>query len=320
MDTPVALAIFNRPQQLREVFDAVRRAQPRRLFVIADGPREDRPGEKDLCAQARAITEQVDWDCRVERNYAQTNMGCGRRLSSGYDWLFSQVDRAIIIEDDCVADPSFFPFCEQMLERYADDERVMHITGRSIYADPPPRPYSYYFSHQLDCWGWATWARAWKHYDFNISLWPQVRDERWLKGLLRDPRAVRFFMQLFDRIHGDIATWTTWAHQWNFACFAQHGLAIRSYNNLVKYVGFDDATHAYMWGDDKEADLPVKPLEFPLKHPPCPMMDPEADELNYDRIFSGLQRKQRIERMKRPLRMVKSAVRSALSINGGGKG
>src|SRR5690606_39168635 len=108
--------------------------------------------------------DHVDWDCEVHRNYAESNMGCGRRPSSGISWVFEHVDRAIILEDDCVPDPTFFPFCEEMLERYAGDPRVMQISGRSVYDTAPQSHYSYYFSRQLNCWGWATWARAWKLY------------------------------------------------------------------------------------------------------------------------------------------------------------
>lgn len=315
MNTPVALAIFNRPEQLSKAFEKVRIVKPKRLFVIADGPRDSRPGEAELCAAARGVTEQVDWDCTVERNYAEQNMGCGRRLSSGYDWLFNQVDRAIIIEDDCVPDVSFFTFCEELLERYIDDDRVMHITGRSHFGDnPPPREYSYYFSHQHNCWGWATWARAWKHYDFGISSWPQLRPQsnRWLKGLLHDPRAVRFFIDLFNRIHGDIDAWGTWASQWNYAMFSQHGLGIRPYTNLVEYIGVEEATHSYQWGHSQQADLPIKPVEFPLKHPPCPIMDPEADKINYDQMFTGLQRNKRMAQLKKPLSMAKQAIKTVL--------
>lgn len=311
MNTPVAVAIFNRPDHFEHVFERIAQVKPKQLFVISDGPRADRPGEAEKCEATRAIIDRVDWDCRVERNYAEQNMGCGRRLSSGFDWLFSQVDRAIIIEDDCVPDLSFFPFCEELLDRYQDDDRVMHITGRSVIDAPQDREYSYYFTRQLDCWGWATWARAWRHYDFNISLWPTVKDERWLKGILDDPRAVRFFSETFDTIHGDIANWRTWAQQWNFAVFAQHGLGIRPYQNMVEYIGFDDATHEYMWGSRNNADLSVGPITFPLKHPPCLLLDKQADLRNYNRLFSGLERKRRIRKLKKPLSAAKRLLRSA---------
>jgi len=314
MDTPVALTIFNRPDQLRQAFEQIRLVKPKRLFVIADGPRPNRAGEAERCAAARSVTEQIDWDCTVERNYAERNMGCGRRLSCGFDWLFSRVDRAIIIEDDCVPDVSFFHFCDELLERYRDDDRVMHITGRSHYGDnPPPREYDYYFSHQHNCWGWATWSRAWKHYDFGITTWPDVRPQSaaWLKGLLHDPRAVRFFIDLFDRIHANIDAWGTWASQWNYACFTHHGLGIRPYTNLVKYIGLDDATHRYQWGSSNAAELPVRPVGLPLKHPPCLLMDPEADRLNYDRMLSALQHTRRIDRLKQPLRKARSLLQSA---------
>lgn len=319
IDTPVAIIIFNRPEQAGEVFEQVRRAEPTRLFVIADGPRADHPEDRDRCAATRAVTEHVDWDCVVERNYAEKNMGCGKRPASGLDWVFSHADRAIILEDDCVPDPSFFTFCHEMLERYKDDERVMQVSGRSVYATPPPHEYDYYFSHQLDCWGWATWARAWKHYDYCVKLWPlwRANSRRWLTSLIGDPRAVRFFEHEFDKIHAQGEKLRFWDQQWNFACFAQHGLAIRTYHNLIHYRGFDDATHKYMFGRKRDVDIPVKPMPSNLKHPPCPLMDPEADDYNFGRLFKNLQRKKRLERLKHPLKTARTIAQAMLAAMGG---
>ncbi|NBC11408.1 MAG: glycosyltransferase [Planctomycetes bacterium] len=307
-ETPVVLAIFNRPQELQPLWERVRQVRPKRLFVIADGPRPDRPGEAEQCAKARAITEAVDWDCDVERIYATENMGCGRRLSSGFDHVFGTVDRAIIIEDDCLPDPTFFPFCEQMLERYADDPRIMQVTGRGVFKDPPSRPYSYYFTRQLSSWGWASWARAWKHYDFQIKLWPDFRDERWVRSMIDDDRGVPFFMHAFDHAHYDNQTWGTWAQQFNFAVWSNNGLAVRSHRNLVEYRGLDRFTHKLAWGSRDTVELPVHPMPFPLQHPPGLVPDKEADRLHHAQIFSGYVRQQRIQKVRRPLGRIKRAL------------
>jgi hypothetical protein len=180
LSTPVAFIIFNRPDTTARVFEAIRRAEPPQLLIVADGPRVDRPSDVERCAAARAVIERVDWDCEVLTNYAEANMGLADRVSSGLDWVFSLCDRAIVLEDDCLPDPSFFRFCDELLDRYRDDERVMAISGDNFQLGRRRTRYSYYLSRYNHCWGWATWRRGWQHYDHRMQLWPLVRDGGWL--------------------------------------------------------------------------------------------------------------------------------------------
>ena len=129
MRTPVVFIIFSRPDLTARVFAEIARARPEKLLVIADGPRPDREGEDAKCAATRAIIERVDWPCEILKNYSNVNLGCGHRPATGLRWVFEQVEEAIILEDDCVPHPTFFRFCEELLEHYRDDERVMHISG-----------------------------------------------------------------------------------------------------------------------------------------------------------------------------------------------
>jgi hypothetical protein len=188
LETPVALIIFNRPATTERVFAEIARARPRRLFVIADGPRSDHPDDARQCAAARAVVEKVDWPCTVATTYAEANLGCGKRPATGLAWLFQHVDRAIILEDDCVPDPSFFRFCDELLEKYRDDPRVMMVAGTSLC--PVPTAYSYSFCYHHSNCGWATWRRAWRYFDARIPRWPTLRDTPWLAEVLGEPRAV----------------------------------------------------------------------------------------------------------------------------------
>ncbi len=132
LKTPVAFIIFNRPDCTRRVFERIRDARPEKLYLIADGPRAHKPGEDERCAETRRIVEgMIDWPCDVRKNFSDANMGCGKRIPSGLDWVFEQEETAIIMEDDILADPSFFPFCETLLERYRHDERIMQICIRA---------------------------------------------------------------------------------------------------------------------------------------------------------------------------------------------
>jgi hypothetical protein len=276
LNTPVALLIFRRPELTARVLAAIRQARPRRLFVVADGPRPDRPDDVEACAVTRAVIDHVDWDCEVTKNYADVNLKCGWRVASGITWVFEHVEEAIILEDDCVPDPSFFRFSQELLERYREDERIMHIAGCTYRRETWPIPSSYYFSCFNGAWGWATWRRAWKYFDLGIKLWPELRNTSWLEDVLEDEIAVQAWASEFDSAYelvGDV----TWDHQWTFACWANSGLSIVPKHNLVSNVGCGkDATHTFD-ENDPTGNLPVAKMTFPLVHPPVILQDRDLD-------------------------------------------
>ncbi len=288
LTTPVVFIIFNRPATTERVFSAIRAAKPPELLIIADGPRSRESGESEKCAAARAVVEKVDWDCKVLKNYAAVNFGCGKRLASGLDWVFSQVAEAIILEDDCLPHPSFFPYCQELLARYRDDERVMTISGNNFQFGRRRTADSYYFSRYAHIWGWATWRRVWRYYDYGMKLWPRFRDERRLTDIfaglgtvdgqlqaIAGREAVRYWHYAFEHTYtGKIDTWDI---QLIFACWQQNGLNILPNVNLVTNIGFDDqATHTRQPGS-KFANLPVAAMKFPLCHPPFMVGDVWAD-------------------------------------------
>lgn len=281
-DLPVALIIFRRPELTARSFAAVRAARPARLFVIADGPRPGVAGEAERCAAARAITEQVDWPCAVTRIYAETNMGLRRRVESGLDAVFAAAERAIVLEDDCVPEPSFFRFCAELLARYADDERVMAISGDNYQVGRPPGPFSYSFSRYPHCWGWATWRRAWARYDGPMADWPALRDGPWLARLLGSGRAVRYWRRTFDAVYAGRVD--SWAYRWTYSCWRHGGLTALPAHNLVRNIGFGEgATHTAV--ATPFADLATKPLDFPLRHPPAVAADARADARTQRTLF-----------------------------------
>jgi hypothetical protein len=278
MRTPVALFIFNRPEATAKVFAEVARAKPPRLLVVADGPRADRPGEADRCAAARAVVERVDWDCELLTNYSEVNLGCMRRVAGGLDWVFATVEEAVILEDDCVPHPTFFRYCDELLEQYRDDERVMLVSGDNFLLGARQSRDSYYFSRYALVWGWASWRRAWRHYDVDISLWPELRGTSWLLDVHGDKTAARYWAQVLDDVRaGRIDTWD---YQWFFACWASGGLCVTPSVNLVSNVGFGaGATHTL--NISPVADLPAVAMQFPLRHPPDLVRDCEADRMTF---------------------------------------
>lgn len=274
IDAPIALIIFNRPNPAAKVFETIRQARPSTLIVIADGPRPNKKGEAEACAAARAVTEQIDWPCRVVRHYAEQNLGCRNRVASGLDLVFGEFDRAIILEDDCLPEPSFFRFCDELLERYLDNPRVMAISGDNFLFGQRRMEYSYYFSRYPHVWGWATWRRAWQHYDVQISDWPRMREQGWLRQFFQDRAAINFWQNAFQSVYeGQVDTWD---YQWTYACWKQGGLTALPGTNLISNIGFGtDATHTRR--RSQFSQMAVEPLQFPLSHPPEVARDEEAD-------------------------------------------
>jgi hypothetical protein len=282
--TPVVLLIFKRPDVTARVFEAVRAARPPKLLVVADGPRSE--AERAACLAARAATEQVDWECEVLRDYADANLGLRRRVSSGLDWAFRQVEEAIVLEDDCLPHPSFFRFCDELLARYRDDERVWMIVGPNFTDGEPRREASYFFSRYAMIWGWATWRRAWARYDGDMRAWHAFRDSGGLERTFGDPVVARYWTEIFERLHAEGKP-DSWAYRWTLSAFVNGGLAANPTVNLVTNVGFGAAaTHTTRAGDERLANLPVADLG-PLRHPAEVAWDREADRVLFDRAFGG---------------------------------
>lgn len=283
LQTPVAFIIFNRPAQTEQVFETIRQAKPPVLLVVADGPRPNKLGEAENCAAARAIIDRVDWDCQVLKNYSETNLGCRLRVSSGLDWVFDTVEEAIILEDDCVPHHTFFPFCEELLEYYRHDSRIGSISGQNVQFGRKRTDYSYYFSRYTHCWGWASWRRAWKYYDLNMTLWPEVRDGNFLMDILGNPKAAKDWARNFQVIYDKQVD--TWDYQWTFTCWIQTFLTVLSNVNLVTNIGYGTESTHTSEETSKYSNMAVEAIEFPLKHPPFVVRDLQADEFTENTLY-----------------------------------
>lgn len=269
LKTPVALVIFNRPQCVSKSFEAIRSAKPRDLFIIADGPREDHPNDVRLCRECREIVEDIDWDCRIHRNYSNINLGCGKRPATGFSWLFEEVDSAIILEDDCIPSMSFFRFCQELLEKYHDDERIDSIAGCN-FGLQSYNGADYYFSRAFNSWGWASWSRVWKKYDYEIKNWPEIRKTSALRDAYMIPAFVRHWESSFDKIYNKEIS-SAWDFQFDFLSIAHGGVHIYPQKNLISYIGFNEnATHVS--SVDEMSRLykftrKAYEMDFPLQHP-----------------------------------------------------
>lgn len=285
---PVVITVYRRPQTTRRVMEAVRAARPQRLLMVADAPRPGEPGEAELCERAQAaVLDAVDWDCELSVDIATEHLTLKRRIESGLDWAFEQVEEAIVLEDDCLPSPELFAFCTELLERHRHDERVMSISGDNFEFGTGTHEHSYYFSRYQLIWGWATWRRAWERHDPAMRAWPGLRDAGWLEELFEgDAQAVAYWRHHLDRCAcGQIDSWD---YAWNFTCWAAGGLCAQPASNLVSNIGFGSAaTHTKAGNGSLFADLPRDPLGFPLSHPSRVERDIDADAFTELMHFSG---------------------------------
>jgi len=276
LDTPVLLLVFNRPDTTRQVFEAIRRARPARLFIAADGPRKERPGEAEKCELARSVVDNVDWDCTVSTLLHDENLGCRTAVSSAIDWFFAQVEEGIILEDDCLPSQSFFSFCQELLERYRHDTRVMQISGSNFLEVKIEE--SYLFSKYGPIWGWATWRRAWNFYDVEMKLWPLIKERRLHCNFCINEDEVLAREEIFNAVYERRVD--TWDYQWVFARLINSGLSITPKQNLISNIGFaEEATHTRDSGDRRN-NLKRHEIEGELFHP-CFLLN----DKNYDKKY-----------------------------------
>lgn len=281
--TPVVLIIFNRPALVAKVFSVIAKARPQHLFVIADGPRF--PREVEPCRKSRAVVDGIDWDCDVKTNYADKNLGCRERIVSGLNWVFSQVDEAIILEDDCLPHFSFFGFCETLLERYRDDNRVMEIGGANYQFGRMTNEHSYYFSKYAHTHGWATWRRAWRRFDESISIWPRIKQSGQWDLLCNDRKEREYWTRIYDAIFkGELET--SWDYQWQLARWCHEGIAAVPRVNLVSNIGFGrGATHT-RWKLNSVASMPTHDIGV-IHHPQSITTNKQADRYMFEKVFLG---------------------------------
>jgi hypothetical protein len=283
--TPVALIVFNRPQLTERTFAVIRAQRPNKLFLIADGPRVNHPTDGARCAAVRAILENVDWPCEVYRDYSDHNLGCKYRPKTGIDWVFQHVDKAIILEDDCLPHADFFSFCDLMLERYAADERISLITGNNFQDGQWRGNASYYFSRYPHTWGWATWARAWQYNEADIGFWPEWKRSVAWRRFWNDRVAKKYWTDIFDRVHSKLFE-TAWDYPWVASVWRRGGLTVTPNVNLISNIGFGpDATHT-LSADSNMAAMIVNPLSE-IRHPNQIVEDEVADRYDFDHAYGG---------------------------------
>lgn len=286
INSPVLFIVFNRPDHTSMVLEAIRKASPSKLYVSCDGPRRNNHSDFHLVDKVRSLFDSLDWDCKLYTNFSHTNKGCKLAVSDAINWFFDNEDEGIILEDDCLPNPSFFSFCDNLLEFYRSDDRVAMISGNNFQRGMLRGSYSYYFSRIPHIWGWATWKRSWSYYQLSISFWPSWKtSDCWIKTFPNNSER-RYWQSIFDAVYdGRIDTWD---YSWVASMLYNDLLSVMPNSNLVQNIGFDaSATHT------KSSPLfSTTAFEIStLNHPPSVVWDSDADASDYVYIFNGRYRK-----------------------------
>ena len=246
LETAVLFLVFNRLDTTKQVFEAIRKAKPPRLYIAADGPRETKEGEKEKVEKVRQyVLENIDWNCEVKTLFRKKNLGCKIAVSSAITWFFENEEQGIILEDDCLPSQSFFWYCEELLNKYKDDMRIWHISGNNFHFGwQRDKDYSYYFGGIYgSIWGWATWRSRWKYYDVEMKDYNELKTKKYLENCYDGSIAVKHRIREFESIKNGLDTWD---FQWVYCRWKNNGLTIIPNINLVKNLGFGkEATYSF---------------------------------------------------------------------------
>jgi len=285
---PIILFGFNRPIETQAVFAQIALVKPSKLYLVADGPRLGNPSDGVLCNQVRDIISNVTWGCQIFKLFFDTNQGCRQAILQGLNWVFENESRAIILEDDCVPDPSFFPFCQDLLDYYEDNHRIMSIGGYRYLPDEIQNLKSYCFSKYTQSWGWATWKRAWHLMDSDLKTWEHVSQSTWLETYLAKPQYITYWKYIFNQMRKGL---NSWDYAWAYSSWRHQGLTIHPKVNLISPIGFGgNATH------NTDINHPAAlrkslAMPFPLNHP-CKIDTHESvEDWIEEHYFSGMNEK-----------------------------
>lgn len=285
---PVLIKIFNRKDNPLEVVKALRAYKPERVYVDGDGGRNE--AELKLVDETRkGVLEAIDWKCDVKTNFAPQNIGLKKSMSGAITWFFENEEAGIILEDDCVPTPSFFPYCETLLEKYANETSIMHISGCNFQPKDRTYPGSYYFSKYSYVWGWASWRRAWQKYQLDTKSYPEFQSIDGLSSITKDPMVRNYWEKILDKaVAGKL---TTWDYQWTYSIWAHNGLSVNPSKNMIRNIGFGNDAATNTKGDSVLANYPTEELVI-TKHPEVlvPYGDADAYSFNFHKKPSAFKR------------------------------
>ena len=303
--TPILLIVWRRPKETIQVINSLRKIKPRKLFVSCDGPRLGNKEEALKVKKTQEICKEfINWDCEVKWQISKKNLGCKIGVTSAINWFFHNVQEGIILEDDNIAHPDFFVFCQNLLEKYRLDKRVWCISGSNNQDNIPRGESSYYFGKIPLIWGWATWKSRWKEYDVDIKNWPYIKSTNKLADIFDDQTEKEYWLNIWDNFYKNGKP-DTWDYSWVLTCLINNALIAIPNKNLINNIGFNsDATHT-KW--EKKSTSITKSIGDRIIHPKILVCDKKAEKYQFDFYFGGYSRRLKnnlIKRIKNKLKRI----------------
>ena len=307
--SPILFLTFNRLDTTKEVLKQITLVKPPKIYLASDGPRDkiDSFGIKEIDKVNEVrdfLISHISWDCEIKTRFLSKNNGCKKAVSSAIWWFFENEESGIILEDDCFPSISFFRFCDEMLEKYKDNEKIFMISGWSAFDfDKKAKDsikQSYYFSKYNHIWGWASWRRAWSKYELENENF--INDFNKINFDSKKEK-IEYKKVLSAYFRGEIDTWD---YPWSFSIWKNDGLCIYPKDNMIKNIGFnrDDATHTT--GESKYQNMPIYEIDFPLNHPQKIERNKNLDMANYKIIASPNIFKRIINKIKKYIIKIKT--------------
>lgn len=297
-DIPILFIVFNRPETTFQVFDQIKSYKPGRLYIAADGPREDRIGEEKLCEETRQIIKKINWPCEVKTLFRDKNLGCKKAVYLAVDWFFENEEMGIILEDDCVPNNDFFYFCNKMLIEYQDNQNIGMITGTNYFSFYTKSfRETFFFSKISIIWGWATWKNRWKDYDPNMSDWNKNEVKDQILNSLPKSYLKEYFRWMFNQVYSERID--TWDFQWTFTNMLYQRLCITPKVNLVCNIGIEGAH-----GKEKSKSQFLKTLSIDFKNITFPKeikVNDYYDNLIYEKKYRPIVFNWKLDKIKKIL-------------------
>lgn len=281
MKKPVAVIIYNRSKYLSQLIESIREYKPKKVYIIGDGWKNNQD-KMNVLTTRKFIENNIDWNCKIVKFYSEKNLGLRRRVVSGLNMVFEIEESVIILEDDLVVDPSFYTFCEELLEKYKKNEKISCISGNNFQFGEYLPSQSYFFSRYVHSWGWATWARAWKKYDDDLIYLKTMKDKHILRDILDGMIKEWYWLTIFYLVKKN--KFDSWAYRWSYSNFYYQALSISPSQNLVSNLGYGrGATNTRL--KNKVMNLPTFKVKFPLSHPRSISADIKADNNTFRNLY-----------------------------------
>ena len=283
--TPILLIVWRRPKETIEVINSLRKIKPKKIFISCDAARlGNRQEAVNVKRTIEVCNEFINWNCEVKWQISKKNLGCKKGVVKAINWFFNNVEEGIILEDDIIAHPDFFIFCQNLLEKYRFDKRVWCISGSNNQDNNIRGEGSYYFGRIPLIWGWATWKNRWVEYDADIKEWPHIKSSSVLTNIFEDQIEKEYWINIWDDFYKNGKP-DTWDYSWVITCLINNALIAIPNKNLINNIGFNsDATHT-IW-EKKNASI-MSSIGDKIIHPKTMVCDKKAEKYQFEFYFGG---------------------------------